>query len=161
MPKAEQIQIRRHMSLEELNRNIRVLERYAKILKRLYFVRYRYQGMSVEAAASRVGVTKSVGYIWQNRWNEGGYEGLIPKHAGGRPSKLSNAQRERLGEILNSKVGWTTAEVKDTIFHEFGVEYTSKQVRIILKKFGHSILRTSDHHQTNSEGEDGLLEAMG
>jgi len=161
MPKPEQIQIRRHMSLGELNRNIRILERYAKVLKRLYFVKYRYQGMGVEAAASRVGITKSVGYTWQNRWNEGGYDGLVPKHAGGRPSKLSNAQREDLKGILSSKIGWTTAEVKDIILHEFGVEYTPKQVRIILKNDGCTILRsTNHHHQVNSEHNAGSLEVI-
>ena len=160
MPKPEQIQIRRHMSLEELNRNIRILERYAKVLKRLYFVKYRYHGMSVEAAASRVSITKSVGYTWQNRWNEGGYDGLVPKHAGGRPSKLSNAQREELKGILSSKISWTTAEVKEIILHEFGVEYTPKQVRIILKNCGCAISRATGRHQVNSEHDDVILEAI-
>ncbi|MBM4240139.1 MAG: helix-turn-helix domain-containing protein [Euryarchaeota archaeon] len=38
----------------------------------------RYIGDSVEVAASKSGVTKRVGYIWQKRSNEEGYEGLIP-----------------------------------------------------------------------------------
>lgn len=162
MPKPEQIQIRRHMSLEELNRTIKILERCAKILKRLYFVKYRYQGMSVDAATSRVGITKSVGYTWQNRWNEGGYDGLVPKHAGGRPSKLSNTQREKLKGILSSKINWTTAEVKDIILHEFGVEYTPKQVRIILKNYGCATSRSTNHHHypVTSEHDDGILEAI-
>ncbi len=136
MPKPEQIPIRRHLSLGEIDRNIRMLERYAKILKRLYFIRYRYQGLSVDEAARRVEITKSVGYTWQNRWNEIGYEGLSPRHAGGRPSKMTDLQKGHLWEILRDRDRFTTAEVKEMIFQEFGVEYTPKQVRMILRNLG-------------------------
>jgi putative transposase len=103
--------------------------------KRLYFIRYRYGGDGVGEASRKVGVTKRVGYIWQERWNEDGYDGLIPKYAGGRPSKLSEREKEQLREILEEKDCWTTEEVRDLIFREFCIEYTLKQIRIILKSF--------------------------
>jgi putative transposase len=136
MPKPEQVSIRRLLPSEELDVRIKELEKYARILKRLRFIRYRYQGFSVETSAHLVGITKSVGYTWQKRWNEGGYEGLMPRHGGGRPTKLSQAQIEQLKVLLLQRDRWTTSEVKDLINREFGVEYTPKQIRIILKKLG-------------------------
>ena len=72
----------------------------------------------------------------QRRWNESGYDGLIPRYAGGRPSKLSDQQKEKLRSLLKEKDAWTIDEARLLIFNEFGVEYTLKQVRIIAKRFG-------------------------
>ncbi|MDY6864747.1 MAG: transposase [Halobacteriota archaeon] len=136
MSKPEQIPIRRHESLDELNKRIKTLEKDSKILKRLCFIKYRYEGESVERAAQQVGITKSVGYIWQKRWNEEGYAGLSPRYAGGRPSKLNEMQKEQLHALLKKRDDWTTSEVRECIRSTFGVEYTLKQVRIILRNLG-------------------------
>lgn len=61
------------MTAEELDKRIKTLEKDVKVLNRLQFIRNRYLGDSVELAASKSGVTKRVGYIWQERWNEEGY----------------------------------------------------------------------------------------
>lgn len=136
MTKPEQIPIQRHLSLEDLESRIKSLERDTRVLKRLYFIKFRYQGDSVEIASERVGVTRMVGYLWQQRWNEQGYEGLIPRFAGGRPPKINPEQTEHLRELLHEREHWTTEEVRNLIQEVFGVEYTLKQIRIILKKFG-------------------------
>lgn len=146
MSKPEQVSIRRCMVPEELDARIKELEKYARILKRLSFIRYRYRGFSVEASAHLVGITKSVGYTWQKRWNDCGYEGLIPRHGGGRPTKLSEVQKEQLKVLLCQRDRWTTSDVKDLINREFSVEYTPKQIRIILKKIGMSNARSSISH---------------
>jgi putative transposase len=134
MPRSEQIPIQKHMTREELESRIKTLEKDSKILKRLYFVKFRYTGESVEESAQRIGITRNEGYIWQRRWNEQGYEGLIPRYAGGRPMKLSSEEFDRLKDLLNKKTTWTTDDVRMMIHKEFDVEYTPKQIRIILKK---------------------------
>ena len=134
MPWSEQIPIEKHMTRDELESRIKNLEKDTKILKRLYFVKYRYEGESVDESAQRVGVTRNEGYIWQRRWNELGYEGLIPQYAGGRPMKLSSEEFDRLKSLLRQKTTWTTEEVRILIHREFEVDYTLKQIRIILKK---------------------------
>ena len=65
--------IERKMSDDELNRLIRGLERSTRILKKLLSIRYRYDGDSVDTAVGRIGITKMMGYLWQKKWNEGGY----------------------------------------------------------------------------------------
>jgi putative transposase len=134
MPWSEQIPIQKHMTRDELESRIKTLEKDAKILKRLYFVKFRYDGESVEESSQRIGVTRNEGYIWQRRWNELGYEGLIPRYAGGRPMKLSSEEFTQLKDLLSQKSTWTTDEVRTLIHREFDVEYTLKQIRIILKK---------------------------
>ena len=134
MPWSEQIPIQRRMTVDELESRIKNLEKDTKILKRLYFVKYRYEGTSVEESAQRVGITRNEGYIWQRRWNENGYEGIIPRYAGGRPMKLSSEEFTQLQELLSQRSTWTTDEVRTLIYEKFGVEYTLKQIRIILKK---------------------------
>lgn len=154
MPRPEQIPLKKHMTSEELQRRIRTLETNTKVLQRLYFIKHRYDGKSVEEASRLVGVAKPVGYEWQERWNERGYDGLIPLYAGGRPSKLSNQQKERLMLLLKEKSSWTTDEVRLLISNEFGVEYTLKQVRVISKKLGMKYAKpfTLDYRKpTNAE----------
>ncbi|MEM3859072.1 MAG: hypothetical protein QW478_06655 [Candidatus Micrarchaeaceae archaeon] len=52
------------MSAEELEQRIKTLKKDTRIFKRLYFIRYRYEGDSVETAAEKVGVYKMVAYQW-------------------------------------------------------------------------------------------------
>ena len=82
MVKTEMYKSERKMPEDDLKRLIRSLERSTKILKRLLFIRYRYDGDSVETASKRIGITKMMGYSWQRRWNQDGYKGLIPRYAG-------------------------------------------------------------------------------
>jgi len=136
MSRREEIPIQRLMNIEDLNRKIKSVEKDVKILKRLYFIKFRFNGDSVEKASEKVGVTKRIGYIWQNRWNEMGYEGIIPRYAGGRPSKISEQQKSELEKILRRKESWTTKEIKDVISREFNVDYSLKQIYIILRDMG-------------------------
>ena len=80
--------------------------------------------ISVEEAAELVGVTEATGYAWLKRWNSRCYEGIIPEFGGGRPSKLTEEQKEKLKEMLKEKE-WTTKEVQEVIEAEFGVIYSS------------------------------------
>lgn len=136
MARPEEIAIERCMTVENLNRHIKSLETDVKILKRLYFIKYRYEGLSVQESAERVGTSKQIGYGWQDRWNSEGYEGLKPKYAGGRPSKLTDEQKEMLKITLNKRDDWTTEEVRKLIYEDFNATYSPKRVREILKGFG-------------------------
>lgn len=136
MSRPEIIPINRLMSVEELGRKIKTIEKDVKILKRLYFIKFRYDGDSVEEAAKKVGITKRIGYIWQERWNDKGYDGIIPRYAGGRPSKLSQQQKNDLEQLLKQKENWTTKDVKNLVSEKFNVKYTLKQIYIILRDMG-------------------------
>lgn len=155
-----EIQIEHHMSIDELNKRIKTLENDTKVLRRLYFIKYRYEGKLVSESAKLVGITKRVGYIWQERWNEKGYEGLIPRYAGGRPSKLTDAQKEHLVELLKQNDTWTTEEIRELIFNEFKVEYTSKQIRIILKSMGMRCAKPFPHDYRRPKNAEEILKKV-
>ena len=72
--------------------------------------------------------------LWLERWNENGYDGIIPRFAGGRPSKLTYEEKIELKEILKERDDWKTKEIRKLICDKFNVEYSLKQVGIILKK---------------------------
>jgi putative transposase len=136
MVKGEIYPIRKKMSLEELEKRIRYIEKLIKIMDRLYFVRYRYKGYSVEEAAKKVGVTKRMGYIWQKRWNRDGYPGLLPRYKGGRPPKLNLEQKAELKMYLVMNEELTAQQIKEHIKKTFDVDYSLKQVRLIVKSLG-------------------------
>ncbi len=136
MVKTEMYPIKRKLSLEDLNKRIRYTEALIKIHDRLYFIKYRYLGYSVEEASTKVGVTKRMGYIWQKRWNRDGYPGLFPRYGGGRPSKLTNQQKSDLQAILieNKEDNLVPTEVRDLIKERYNVEYSVKQVKVIINE---------------------------
>ena len=94
----EHILIDQKVILDEINVLLK-REHNSRVLKRLYFVKFRCLGDSVEESATKVGVTKKTGYYWQDAWNKGNYAALIPHFGGGRKSKLTD---EQIGVILHS-----------------------------------------------------------
>ncbi len=100
----EQIVIDRKLSLNKVNSLIKH-ENNSRVLKRLYFIKFRYLGDSVEEASIKVGVTKKCGYYWQDYWNKGGYAALIPQFGGGgRRSKLTDEQMIELRNLLKRRI---------------------------------------------------------
>ena len=130
------MKVEKWISGEELKKRIKAKEKDVKVLNRLHFMNYLYSGCSVLEASEKLGITKVTGYNWLERWNEDGYEGLIPRFAGGRPSKLTDQEKSQLKETLKERNDWTTKEIRKLIYEEFGVEYSLKQVGIILRNMG-------------------------
>lgn len=135
MVNVEQIEVIIHIPQSELDKKIKEYSLGAKILKRLLFISFRYSGKSVKESCKLLGISTVTGYTWQSRWNSEGYAGLVPKYAGGRPSKLSDEQKEELWGILHTRDYWTTLEVKHLISLEYSIEYSMDQIRRILKDY--------------------------
>jgi putative transposase len=157
MVKTEMYPIEKKMTMDELNNRIKKVEKDVKVLNRLYFIKNRYLGDPVEIASSKVGVTKRVGYIWQERWNKDGYDGLIPRFGGGRSSKLGEDQKNELIELLKERDNWTTNEVRELIKERFDVSYTLKQVRVILRSFGFRYGKPYPHDYRRPKNAEGIL----
>ena len=145
MGRKETIRVQKKMSEEELEHRIKTLEKETRVLKLLYFIRYRYEGDPVETAAENVGDYKMVAYQWQDRWNENGYDALVPRFAVRKPAKLSREKIERLRSILEERDDWTTEEVQDLIEKRFAVRFTQKHVRTILRKLGMKYAKPYQH----------------
>jgi len=77
-------------------------------------------------------VSRVIGYVWLEKWNEKGLEGLKPNYDGGRLSELTEEQKEELKRILEKRDDWTTREARELINEEFDVEYSIRHVSRIL-----------------------------
>jgi len=139
MARPEAISIVKHVPLEELNGILKDNERDAvrasRIRQWVLFVRMRYLGYTVQEAAKAAGMSLQGGYNLQERWNTGGRDALEPAFGGGRPSRLTEEQKDRIVEILRV-CPMETSDVRLYIMEEYGIEYSMKQVHVILSKRG-------------------------
>lgn len=140
MGDVETIPIARTVPLETIETEIDRLDSVAgktlsKTRRRLELVRLRYKGYSMAEATTILGVNLQTGYNWQAIWNEKGMDGLAPRVSTGRPGKLTKEQKEVFVKAVVSEM-MTTNEARAFVKERFGVEYTYKQVDLILKKAG-------------------------
>jgi transposase len=125
----------KHLSEQELESSIR-REQNKRFAERLIFIRDLYAGEDVEKAAKKLGRCRATGFLWLNRWNKHGLEGLKPTFGGGRPSKLSCADLSELKQKLQNKSYWTPKEAKQLIQNDYGIDYSADSVSRILRSFG-------------------------
>lgn len=138
--------VEKRVSETDINKRLKEEKNRARIIPRLIFIKLLYGGTSVIDAAKNVGVAKRVGYQWLQRWNESGYEGLVPRFAGGKPSKLTPDQKKELKGLLEAKDLWYLNDIIDLIKTKFETIYSERQVRRILKSFN---MRHAKPYQVN------------
>jgi putative transposase len=123
-----------HISLEELEELIFKKEKNAKTVNRLHFIRQIYLGKTVKEARLILGVAQQTAYSWLNKWNDYGVSGLNHKKGAGRPPFLSISELKEVDEYIKSNDSLGTNDVHYFIEENFGVDYSPKQVRVIIKK---------------------------
>ncbi len=109
-------------------------EKDPKVKLKLALLNMVASGMSVEDAASFLGIKLRTAYSWINKWIEEGYEAMSVKKRDGRPPKLNKEQKKKLKNVLKEKEYWTTKEINELIKDEFGVEYKKSQLYELLKE---------------------------
>lgn len=107
------------------------------------------QGVAQAEVARIMKVSRQSSSRWYSQYTEGGLAGL--KHNGqkGRPSKLSDKQKERLQAILTKgahKYGfaldvWTLPRIAKVIEREFGIKYRTTHIWWIMSSLGWSCQR--------------------
>ena len=78
---------------------------------------------------------------WVNRYNAMGLSGLKDKPGRGRPSKLSEAQRAKVGRWLDEgpedgTPAWTVALIRDRIRSFFDIVMSGEAVRCLMRALG-------------------------
>jgi len=149
--------VNRWITREELVNEIRSKKIEAKILKRLLFIKYLYDGDSVPEASKKVEISSNTGYSWRRGWNEEGYRGLIPRYSGGRPPELSIKQKDDLRVMLEKRDDWTTKEVRELIQNEFEVVHTERHVRRLLRSMGMKHGKPYPHDYRQPENAEEIL----
>jgi len=105
------------------------------MVRRFGFSNDLYQGDTLGDAADREGRSQPTGARWAERWNDGGVNGLAPAHGGGRPSKLTDGERQQLRDLLEADQPWTTQETRHLIAERFDVTYHPNYIYELLRSF--------------------------
>jgi len=70
-------------------------------------------------------ISEPTGHRWLDNYNEKGLDGLKTKHyKAGRPSKLSDEQKEELYKILENEDYLTVQRAHQIIEDRYGVDYS-------------------------------------
>ena len=135
------VKLVKHMKLNKLNKEIKKSEIEVKRLDKLYFIRACYNGNDIKQAADIVDISVPTAYRWLATWNEDGLEFLRYKNNAGRPSLLSDEDKEELKELMLNTEYLTTEKLHELILARFHINYSFKQVRIIAHKLGFSYVK--------------------
>ena len=139
MVAVERIEISRPVSLEIIDNRMKEIEsetkRQRKILQKLRFVRLRYLGYTVPEACRIENISVQTGYNWQYQWNESGFDSLEPNYAGGRPASMTEEQKEKFFNAV-ARDQMTTTQAGHFIEQNYGIRFTPKHIREMLRKKG-------------------------
>jgi transposase len=120
-----------------------------RVASRLHAIALNMEGKTAPEIASILKVHRTKVSIWLRRWQQEGAEGLLEGQRSGRPPSITDHQREKLTDILDSgpvaygfTTGvWTSPMVARVIEEEFSITYHPAHVSRILHDLGFSVQR--------------------
>ena len=114
------------------------MEPSSKVRERLLLIlKVKHDDMLPAHAADELHRSRPWSLYWLDRFSREGIKGIKDRSKSGRPTKIPKEVAVRIRkELLGSKHGWTTNQVRDIIFREGGVRYQYTHVYRILQKWG-------------------------
>jgi transposase len=124
-------------------------EKAPRLLLRVQGILMSLDGHTTGDIAQQLKVHRSTVPLWIEHWNLYGEEGLWEGHRSGRPAGLTDSQRQRLCDILDSgpvayglDTGiWTSPLVSQILRQDFQQPYHPGHVRKLLRQLGYSVQR--------------------
>ena len=131
----------------------------ANQVRRLLALAEIYDGGSRTAAARIGGVGLQIVRDWVVRFNARGPDGLLDGKAPGKRSRLNDAQRRALVEMvergpipaIHGVVRWRLIDLVQWLYEEFGVSLDATTVGRELKKLGYVKLTARPRHHAQNE----------
>ena len=123
----------KNMTKEELDNEISKYTISHRIYQRLIALRLLSEGYTYIDTSRILCVSYQTVSRWAKMCEKEGLNGIIPKFGGGRPSFLTEEEKEELGEIILKTPNMTMKDVHKIILDEFNVNYSMKQVGQIVK----------------------------
>lgn len=116
-------------------------------------------GMNRTEAAKIGGMDRQTLRDWVHRFNEHGLDGLLDRHGGGNPNRLSPEQKAELAQIVEAGpdpavdgvVRWRRIDLKRVIKQRYGVDYHERYVGTLLKELGFRRLSGRPQHPAQDE----------
>ncbi len=107
---------------------------------------------------------------WVHRFEKEGVEGLHDKEHPGRPPLLTEAQMDRLRELIKTELPseygynsatWTGPMLRDWIKASFNVEYKRSSIYVLLKELGLSYQKAKGvYPEADPEKQEEFKEAL-
>lgn len=124
-------------------------EKAPRLLLRVQGILMSLDGHTTGDIARTLKVHRSTVPLWIEHWKRAGEEGLWEGHRRGRPAGLTQSQRQKLCDILDSgpvayglDTGiWTSPLVRQILAAEFDQSYHPGHVRKLLHQLGYSVQR--------------------
>jgi transposase len=119
-------------------------ERRAKVRARMLAIARLLEGGERGATARQFGMSRNVLRIWVGRYNEGGIEGLLDRHGGGTPPRLTVEQQQILKDKVlagadlerDGIVAYRILDIRAVAEREFGVRYSHAGMHRVLHAIG-------------------------
>ncbi|MDR3063845.1 MAG: hypothetical protein LBU40_06910 [Methanobrevibacter sp.] len=105
-----------------------------KMLKRYLFINGLNNGYKLDDMVTILDISISSARKWLKLWNNNGLNGLKIEWGEGRPSYLSNSQKQEVRKFIKNNNVSRHSEVRKFILKSFGVEYSLKHIYRLLKK---------------------------
>ena len=120
-------------SIRETKREYR---QYIEAYDRLTFIEDLYGGKTVKEASKMNNITVQTGHNWLKEWNASGLDSLFRKKGSGRKPRLNAEDKEKLKKNILNKDLTSVREIKKELKEEFGVIYSDRHIRRIMKELG-------------------------
>jgi transposase len=128
--------------------------------RRLLALAAIYDGASRTEAARIGGVTVQIVRDWVVRFNAEGPAGLINRKPPGQPSRLTDADRASVAEVIESGpipaahgvVRWRVIDLCAWLWSERGVKIAKQTLSRELRKMGYRKLSARPRHHAQAEG---------
>jgi transposase len=112
-------------------------------------------GMNRTEAARIGGMDRQTLRDWVIRFNEGGPDALIDRHAGGTDPRLSAAQMAELATIVETGpdpevdgvVRWRRVDLKRVVAQRLGIDFHERYIGVLLAGMGFSHVSARPQHQ--------------
>jgi transposase len=106
-----------------------------KVQIKIFYLKLRSKGLSVDEASNLVGITKHLGYNIERRLYFESLESIFPKKTGGHGTKLDNDQLKELNDSLEKRDYWTINEVLDLVENKFNIVYSYEGIKKLLNNY--------------------------
>ena len=124
-------------------------EKNSKLKERYHALFLMHEFMNCTIVAELIKRSRTTIQTWVNMFNEGGLEAIIPNTPSGRPSSLTEEQKETLKadvlthprELGHGFSNWEGKNVAHHIKQKFSVELSVRQAQRLLRELGFTLQR--------------------
>jgi transposase len=134
-----------------------------KVRARILAMARLLEGGERGPTAQQFGMSRNVLRIWVSRYNTAGIAGLVDRHGGGAPARLTAEQRDALKERVlagadlerDAIVAYRILDIRALAEREFGVRYSHGGMHRVLHAIGCAwLMPRPSHPKGDAEAQD-------